>query len=316
LSTRPLLRGLWTAGFGPPFFALVGIVAVFWTTMSRAEECTESPRMHALDFWLGRWDVSQGGRLAGTNTIETTLDGCAIFEHWRDVEGGRGTSLFYYDRGTARWKQVWVTEHALAVGGAKEKIEQVELTATGRIRFQGQYPAAEPGTILTDRTTLTRHEDGTVRQVIEISKDAGRTWHTAFDAIYHAAIRSACSTSPDSVAAAPRALVENDNRRDLEGVLAGYTDDAVWLSPDQGVVRRSAFRARYESVFRDNRLAYAAEITEAGASGFLGFVRGRIGGTITPLDGTPPRSINDTFLALTRCEAGRWRVSHLMWSHR
>jgi hypothetical protein len=90
----------------------------------------------------------------------------------------------------------------------------------------------------------------------------------------------------------------------------------VWLSPDQGVVRRSAFRARYESVFRDNRLAYAAEITEAGASGFLGFVRGRIGGTITPLDGTPPRSINDTFLALTRCEAGRWRVSHLMWSHR
>ena len=76
--------------------------------------------MHALDFWLGQWDVSQDGQLVGTTTIETTLDGCAIFEHWRDAAGGKGTSLFYYDRGTARWKQVWVTEHALAVGGAKE----------------------------------------------------------------------------------------------------------------------------------------------------------------------------------------------------
>lgn len=72
--------------------------------------------MHALDFWLGQWDVSQGGQLVGTNTIETTLDGCAILEHWRDVEGGQGTSLFYYDRGTARWKQL-----PRAVPGAARK---------------------------------------------------------------------------------------------------------------------------------------------------------------------------------------------------
>lgn len=140
--------------------------------------------MHALDFWLGQWDVSQRGQLVGTNTIETTLDGCAIFEHWRDVEGGQGTSLFYYDRGAARWKQVWVTEQALAVGGTKEKIEQIEFTASGRIRFQGQYAAVEHERTITDRTTLTREQDGTVRQLIEISKDAGRTWHTTFDAIY------------------------------------------------------------------------------------------------------------------------------------
>jgi hypothetical protein len=84
-----------TAGFGPPFFALVGI-GMLCATASQAEECRDSPRMHVLDFWLGQWDVSQGGQLVGTNTIETTLDGCAIFEHWRDADGGKGTSLFYY----------------------------------------------------------------------------------------------------------------------------------------------------------------------------------------------------------------------------
>jgi hypothetical protein len=160
------------------------MAAMLGAVTSQAQECNESPRMHALDFWLGQWDVSQGGRLVGTNTLETTLKGCAIFEHWRDVEGGQGTSLFYYDRGTARWKQVWVTEQGLAVGGTKEKTEQLEFTSNGRIRFQGQYPAREHEKTITDRTTLTRQADGAVRQVIEISQDAGRTWRTIFDAVY------------------------------------------------------------------------------------------------------------------------------------
>jgi len=266
--------------------------------------------MHALDFWLGHWDVWQAGKLVGANTIETTLEGCAIFEHWRDAEGGQGTSLFYYDRGAARWKQVWVTEQALAVGGAKEKSEQTEFTASGQIRFQGQYPGKDSTTTITDRTTLTRDQDGSVRQLIEISRDDGHTWRAVFDALYRA---PACTSS---AAAAPLALIDSNNRRDLAGVLAGYTDDAVWLSPDLGLVERGAFRERYATLFRDNRLAYTAEITEARSDGALGYVRGRTGGTITPLDGSPAHSVNDTFLALTRCEAGRWRVSHLTWSHR
>lgn len=181
MITRPILRGRWTAGFGPPFFALV---ALLWTAVSGAEECRQSPRMHALDFWLGQWDVLQGGQLVGTNTIEATLDGCAIFERWRHVRGGQGTSLFYYDRDTQCWKQVWVTDKALAVGGTKVKSEQREFTADGRIRFQGEYSAPEHKTTITDRTTLTRERDGSIRQLIEISTDGGRTWRTMFDAVY------------------------------------------------------------------------------------------------------------------------------------
>ena len=218
---------------------LIGVVLVFWAVGSQAEECRQSPRMHALDFWIGRWDVLQGGQLVGTNTIESTLDGCAVLEHWRDVEGGEGTSLFYYNRSEDLWKQVWITDHALQIGGTKEKIEQKEHTASGRVRFQG-----------IDRTTLARQEDGKVRQLIESTTD-GKTWRTTFDAIYQPSSskpRSACSSSHEAVAAAPLLLIDNNNRRDVEGVLAGYTDDAVWLSPGQDSRREHAAR-RQSSTF-------------------------------------------------------------------
>jgi hypothetical protein len=42
----------------------------------------------------------------------------------------------------------------------------------------------ESGKRVLDRTTLTLQADATVRQVIEISKDDGRTWNLKYDAIY------------------------------------------------------------------------------------------------------------------------------------
>ena len=284
------------------------VLLAFWVATSQAQECRQSPRMHALDFWIGRWDVSQGGQLVGTNTIESTLDGCAILEHWRDVEGGEGTSLFYYDQSADAWKQVWITDQALRLGGTKEKIEQKEYTSSSRIRFQG-----------IDRTTLTREADGKVRQLIESPAEDGKTWRTTFDAIYQPSSSksgAACSQAPEAVAAAPRVLIDNNNRRDVDGVLSAYTEDAIWLSPDQPVVRgRANFRPRYTSLFRDNKLDYTAEITEARADGSLGYAWGKIRGTSTPLDVSPARSVEDAFLAITRCESDRWLVSHLIWSH-
>lgn len=160
------------------------VLLAFWVATSQAQECRQSPRMHALDFWIGRWDVSQGGQPVGTNTIESTLDGCAILEHWRDVEGGEGTSLFYYDQSANAWKQVWITDHALRLGGTKEKIEQKEYTTSSRIRFQG-----------IDRTTLTREADGKVRQLIETPPRTAR----------HGARPSTPSTSPAHRSPAPLA---------------------------------------------------------------------------------------------------------------
>ena len=63
-----------------------------------------------LDFWVGEWEVfDEVGNPQGTNRIEKVLDGCAIFEHWKDVGGNEGKSLFSYDVAAGYWKQVWVT---------------------------------------------------------------------------------------------------------------------------------------------------------------------------------------------------------------
>ena len=149
-----------------------------------AAGCRDEPRLHALDFWLGHWDVTASGEPSGRNDIAPILDGCAVTERWLDVEGHPGLSLFWFDRNADRWKQVWVTDQALVPGGAKEKTEVRELTTPTQIRFQGRYPGRAPGVIVEDRTTLTREADGAVRQVIEVSKDGGKTWMTGFDAEY------------------------------------------------------------------------------------------------------------------------------------
>jgi len=142
--------------------------------------CAASP----LAFWLGRWDVYVGEQLDGHNFIESTLDGCAIVEHWDDVTGYKGLSLFYLEPHAQIWKQVWLTDHARVPGGTKEKI----LIHSGPdfVRFQGMvWPA--PDRIVLDRTTLRKLDDGRVSQVIERSSDGGNTWTVGYDAVYRRA---------------------------------------------------------------------------------------------------------------------------------
>jgi hypothetical protein len=144
--------------------------------------CENDPVYHKLDFWLGHWDVvdMQDGTKGGENFIEKILDGCALIENWHELDprGADGKSLFYYQRATKQWKQVWVT----AVGPIKEK-KLVEEFKDGGVRFQGEIPKPD-GTSYLDRTTLTPLKGDRVRQVIEISHDEGKTWQVTFDAEY------------------------------------------------------------------------------------------------------------------------------------
>jgi hypothetical protein len=53
----------------------------------------------------------------------------------------------------------------------------------GGIRFQGEIPCLD-GKSHLERTTLTPLSAGRVHQLIEISRDAGKTWEPVFDAEY------------------------------------------------------------------------------------------------------------------------------------
>ena len=143
--------------------------------------CEGDPDYHKLDFWVGTWDVydNHDGTLNGTDVVEKIVGGCAIVESWREADGtGEGKSLFYYQRTKKQWKQVWVTD----AGPIKEK-QLIEELQDGGVRFQGEIPHPD-GKSHRDRTTLTPLPGGRVHQVIEISRDTGKTWETVFDAEY------------------------------------------------------------------------------------------------------------------------------------
>jgi hypothetical protein len=140
--------------------------------------CRTDPGYRLLDFWLGSWEVKEGDELAGTNAIDSILDGCAVVERWHGADGHDGQSLFYRELASGEWRQVWVTD----AGPMKEKRLVKDFPSPG-IRFAGEI-RRKSGELVHDRTTLTPLPDGSVRQVIEQSTDGGKTWRTGFDAIY------------------------------------------------------------------------------------------------------------------------------------
>lgn len=143
--------------------------------------CSSRPVFGWLDFWVGEWRVLVGDQQVGTNRISKVLDGCAITEEWTDARGGTGRSLFYVSPDTGLWRQVWVTNTALAPGGVKEK-QLVARYPDGGVRLQGEIVTG--GEVVLDRTTLRPLPGGRVRQTIERSNDGGATWIAGFDAVY------------------------------------------------------------------------------------------------------------------------------------
>lgn len=143
--------------------------------------CETDPEYRKLDFWVGSWDVydNHDGTLDGTDVVEKIVGGCAVVENWREADGsGEGKSLFYYQKPKKQWKQVWVTD----AGPIKEKL-LVDEMKDGGVRFQGEILHLD-GKSHLDRTTLTPLPGGRVHQVIEVSRDAGKTWEAVYDAEY------------------------------------------------------------------------------------------------------------------------------------
>ncbi len=164
--------------------AILAVPGAARAQTAAAPACANDSTFHYLDFWVGDWSVIDDatGKEDGTDLVERILDGCAVMESWHGNDGSAGKSLFYFVPSERRWKQVWVTQQALALGGMKEK-RLVWRGADGSTRFQGEL-VGERGRVLLDRTTLTPLAGGRVHQVIEHSLDGGTTWVESFRATY------------------------------------------------------------------------------------------------------------------------------------
>lgn len=148
-------------------------------TPPKKDDCVCCTPVHRqFDFWLGDWETTANGKIAGTNKIVLLQDKCIIQENWISATPGyTGTSYNFYNKDLKKWQQIWIDNQ----GG--------NLLLTGN--FVGNQMILKSG-ILTNpkgekyknRITWTNNENGTVRQNWEISKDDEKTWTSIFDGLY------------------------------------------------------------------------------------------------------------------------------------
>ena len=142
--------------------------------------CVHDSLYRGFDFWVGSWQVTTpGGTPVGTSHVDIVSGGCAILESWRSARGAEGKSLNTFDALRGQWRQFWVgqagglTDYARSEWNGKTLVFYAEVAASN----------GQPGAVY--RLSFTPLDTDVVRQLGEVSKDAGRTWQTTYDFRYH-----------------------------------------------------------------------------------------------------------------------------------
>jgi tetratricopeptide (TPR) repeat protein len=137
-----------------------------------------------FDFWLGEWDVfNPNGQKIGRNEITSTNDRCVVFENWRDVRGSTGNSFNFYEPGTKRWHQFWVSSNGNG-SPLSAAPDGTPMPMSGGLVNGAMVLQSPAGVKPLNRWTWSKVEGGKVRQHAEQSDDGGATWRTVFDGTY------------------------------------------------------------------------------------------------------------------------------------
>ncbi|HVS64682.1 MAG TPA: hypothetical protein VMT85_14400 [Thermoanaerobaculia bacterium] len=137
----------------------------------------DSTEHRQFDFWIGDWRVeTPDGKLAGTNRIESILDGCVLMENWAGQGGTNGKSFNMYNRRNGKWQQTWIDNS----GGRLDLMGGLE---DGKMVLGGKTPSRDGGE-LVHRITWQQLSDGSVQQHWRTSRDGGESWEDAFIGIY------------------------------------------------------------------------------------------------------------------------------------
>jgi uncharacterized protein (TIGR02246 family) len=108
----------------------------------------------------------------------------------------------------------------------------------------------------------------------------------------------------------------NVRTRDLEGYAKLYTDNALWMPPDQpdrlGIPEIvEGFAAQFANQDVDPISAAAEEIE---VMGNFGYVVGKCLATIYPKDGSASKEINFRVVWLMKKEEGIWKIDREIWN--
>ena len=131
----------------------------------------------ALNFWLGDWKVSDpGGTELGRSQIELALDGCELTETWASGGGFGGRNVHAYSAEDKHWHQFNVDNHG--------HVHTFEGTAGDRgLEYSGTSKNEAGGDVL-HRMDIVKESADRVKVWWRKSSDSGKTWTTAYQAIY------------------------------------------------------------------------------------------------------------------------------------
>lgn len=148
--------------------------------LAAAPDCQGADH-HRLDFWTGRWEVTQTttGAVAGHSVIEPVFAGCAIQETFRGVDGFVGGSLSLWDREQGEWVQ-------FGSGSTGARMQFTGQWDGERINLLTLRPRSGKPALLI-RMHLQPLAQGRVRQWSQMSTDNGETWRTRYDFTYRPA---------------------------------------------------------------------------------------------------------------------------------
>lgn len=118
-----------------------------------------------------------------------------------------------------------------------------------------------------------------------------------------------------AVRAVAAEIIDADNARDIERVMACYDEDLVNLPPTGGLIRGKAEqRRRYEPLFAEHELALRSEVHEAVVAGDHAWLRGTIRGEVRARSGGAARQVADNFLMVLIRRPEGWKIRRLMWT--
>ncbi len=146
--------------------------------MKRQEfPCQYNERLKEFEFWVGEWNVyTTFGNKAGESKIEKILNGCVILENWTNSSGRKGKSFNVINSNTGNWEQTWVDDSGNITEFKKGKFKNYTLSFIAEDKDQKNQ-------IQYQRLTFYKNDDGTVRQLGEVSSD-GKEWQISYDLLY------------------------------------------------------------------------------------------------------------------------------------
>ena len=147
------------------------------TTTAQQEPKATNAGEHALDFWIGEWDLTWNDTVHGTNSIRLEMDGKVIAEHFDDPTNKyRGGSWSVYNAKTGIWNQTWVDtqgDYIALTGGPVE--DRFELS-TG--------PREVKGVMTTHRMVFSNILKDSFDWDWQQTTDEGKTWSSQWKIRY------------------------------------------------------------------------------------------------------------------------------------